>query len=136
MRNAGYSLSLLNDALAVEPATLDERQQQFVMKVRDRFIQLLHDAKFVEGLVEEAGTSGLDWKQGTETWDDIRLLAANAVLYATNRIVNYDGVRYHQSVARPKGRSSGSETRGEVSAVGAASQLLSSKTRNYGREKT
>lgn len=101
MRNAGYSLSILNDALAVEPATLDERQQQFVMKVRDRFIQLLHDAKFVEGLVEEAGTSGLDWKHGTEMWDDVRLLAANAVLYATNRIVNYDGIRYHQSVAKP-----------------------------------
>jgi len=101
MKNAGYSLRLLDESLAVEPATLDERQQQFVMRARDRLIQLLRDARFVEELIKEAGTSGLDWKQGTETWDDVRLLAANEVLYATNRIANYDGVRYHQSVARP-----------------------------------
>lgn len=101
MKNAGYSLSILNDALAVEPATLNERQQQFILKARDRFIQLLRDARFVEELIKEAGTSGLDWKQGTETWDDVRLLAANEMLYSTNRIANYDGVRYHQTVAKP-----------------------------------
>lgn len=100
MRNAGYSLSLRNDALAVEPATLNEQQKQFIVRAKDKFVRLLHDAKFVEELVKEAGTAGLDWKQGTETWEDARLLAANAVLYATGRIVNYDGIRYHQSVAR------------------------------------
>lgn len=98
MRNAGYSLSLRNDALAVEPVTLSEQQKQFIVRAKNKFVRLLHDAKFVEDLVKEAGTAGLDWKQGTETWEDARLLAANAVLYADGRMVNYDGIRYHSTV--------------------------------------
>jgi len=73
---------------------MDERQKQYVLQARERFHLLLEDARFLEALARTAGTSGLAWKQGTETWDDARLLAANAVLYATGRLKNHDGIRY------------------------------------------
>jgi|APTNR8051073442_1049403.scaffolds.fasta_scaffold06949_1 hypothetical protein len=57
--------------------------------------QLAVSADTVYSALAQAGSCGLDWREGTPAdWTDARLLAADDVLYGDGRMVNRDGRRY------------------------------------------
>lgn len=96
MRAAGFSLSVRSDKLVVAPAeSLTDPQRDFLRRHKAALVGLLNDAETLAAALQQAGTAGLTWREGTPAdWDDGRLLAAGEALYADGRMVNRHERRY------------------------------------------
>lgn len=102
MKAAGFAIRLEGGGLAVTPASrLTEAQRGFIHSHKGELIALLQDADALAALLDEAGSAGLGWREGTPQWDDGYLLAVGAALYSSRRMVSRLGRRYAASVAPP-----------------------------------
>ena len=103
MVSAGFSLSVEGDRLVVIPASgLSEQQRAYLRTHKAALVMLLSDAETVYSALEQAGTTGLWWREGTPAdWSDDRLLAAGEVLYSTRRMVSRHERRYLPERAPP-----------------------------------
>lgn len=104
MEQAGFALSVEGSGLAITPASqLNEQQRAYLRSHKGELVALLQDADTLAGLLEQAGWSGLGWREGTPPeWDDDYLLAVDEVLYGAGRMVNRLGRRYATAVAPPR----------------------------------
>lgn len=104
MRNKGHSLRVEGGRLVVEStAELTDSQAEFIRTHKSELVALLQDAEILAALIEQAGTMGLGWREGTD-WDDRRLLAAGEILYSQQRMVSVLGRRYSATIAPPTPR--------------------------------
>ena len=104
MEQAGFALSVEESGLAIVPASqLNEQQRAFLREHKPGLVALLTDSETLAALIEQAGTMGLGWREGTD-WDDRRLLAAGEILYSQQRMVSVLGRRYSATVAPPTPR--------------------------------
>ncbi len=101
MRTAGHYLRLEDESVIVEStAELTDSQAEFIRAHKSELVALLQDADTLAALLEQAGTAGLGWREGTPPeWDDRRLLAAGEILYSQQRMVSVLGRRYSAAVA-------------------------------------
>lgn len=99
MHCAGFTLELDADDLVISPfSSLTDEQRAFLCTHKSELVALLQDADTLAALLEQAGTAGLGWREGTD-WDDRRLLAAGEILYSQQRMVSVLGRRYSAAVA-------------------------------------
>ena len=103
MRVAGFVLAVENGGLAVSPASrLNDEQRAFIRAHKAELVGLLADADRLAAALEQAGTAGLGWCEGTPTdWTPAYRLAVGEVLYADGRMVNRLGRCYSATVAPP-----------------------------------
>lgn len=96
MRAAGFSLSLDDGRLMVEPLSLlSDPQRAYIRAHKAALVGLLSDADTLAQALVEAGAAGLGWREGTPAnWSDDRLFAAGEVLYSDGRMVNRHDRRY------------------------------------------
>ena len=100
MRTAGFALSLDAGRLLIKPIShLNDAQRAYLRAHKPALVALLMDADTVYSALEQAGTAGLAWREGTPDWPDARLLAADEVLYGDGRMVNRNDRRYLRSCA-------------------------------------
>ena len=101
MRAAGFVVRIDGEDLVLESElALSESQRTFVRTHKAALVELLIDAELLASAIEQAGPSGLGWKEGTpEDWSDARLLAAGEVLYSTGGMVSALGRRYTPACA-------------------------------------
>lgn len=107
MRAAGFSLSLDDGRLMVEPLSrLNDAQRSYLRSHKAALAALLNDAETLAAALQQAGPAGLAWREGTPgDWSDDRLLAAGEVLYADGRMVNRRERRYAAEAATRAGLS-------------------------------
>lgn len=103
MQSAGFTVSLEDGKLLVDSsAQLTTTQRDYLRSHKGELVRLLTDAERLATLLEQAGSAGLGWKEGTPPeWDDGYLLAVGEILYGTHRMVNRLGRRYATAVAPP-----------------------------------
>lgn len=103
MRAAGFALSVRDGRLTVKPADrLTEQQDAFIRAHKAALVALLADAAELHAALVQASTTGLAWMEGTPAdWDDVRLLAADEVLYCDGRMVNRNDRRFLRECAPP-----------------------------------
>lgn len=103
MERAGFSIRIDDSDLVVAPfSRLTTPQRDYLRTHKGELVQLLTDAETLAGLLEQAGSAGLSWKEGTPPeWDDGYLLALGEVLYGSKRMVNRLGRCYAAAVAPP-----------------------------------
>ena len=96
MRRAGFVVRLAGDDLQIAPVDrLSDSQRAYLRSHKLALVGLLGDAETLAAALQQAGTAGLGWREGTPAdWPDDRLLAAGEVLYADGRMVNRYGRRY------------------------------------------
>jgi hypothetical protein len=103
MRAAGFVVRLAGADLQIAPiASLSDSQRSFLRSHKAALVGLLTDAETLYRALEQAGTAGLWWREGTPAdWSDDRMLAAGEVLYSTRRMVNRNERRYLPERAPP-----------------------------------
>lgn len=96
LRTAGVVVELDGTRLVVSAAEpLTEAQRTELRTHKAALVALLVDAATVYSALAQAGSCGLDWREGTPAdWPDARLLAADEVLYSDGRMVNRNDRRY------------------------------------------
>lgn len=105
MKKAGFEIRAIGGRLQVAPAdTLTTLQREYLREHKAALVQLLTDAETLTGLLEQAGSAGLGWREGTPEWDDGYLLAVGEVLYSTGRMVSRWGRHYAAAFSPPMPR--------------------------------
>ena len=103
MKTAGYTLTLSDQNLLVQSDfELSEKQADFITNHKVALVQLLTDAEALASALEQAGTAGLGWCEGTPPeWTPAYLTAVGEILYSQRRMANRLGRRYSVAVAPP-----------------------------------
>ncbi|MBK8184295.1 MAG: hypothetical protein IPK63_16010 [Candidatus Competibacteraceae bacterium] len=103
MSAARFALSVRDNRLVISPfSRLSEQQRGYLHANKAALVALLSDADDLHRALVQAGTDGLDWREGAPAdWSDDRLLAAGEVLYSTGRMVSRHDRRYAAECAPP-----------------------------------
>lgn len=96
MRAAGFEIRVSGDSLQVSPSDdLSDPQRAYIRAHKAALVELLGDAETLYIALQDAGTAGLGFGEGTPSaWSVDRLLAAGEVLYSDGRTVNRNNRRY------------------------------------------
>ncbi len=105
MSAAGFDVRAAGDSLRISPIDrLSDSQRAYLRAHKVALVALLSDADDLHRALVQAGTDGLDWREGAPAdWSDDRLLAAGEVLYSTGRMVSRHDRRYAAECAPPPG---------------------------------
>ncbi len=103
MSAAGFDVRAAGDSLRISPIDrLSDSQRAYLRAHKVALVALLSDADDLHRALVQAGTDGLDWREGAPAdWSDDRLSAAGEVLYSTGRMVSRHDRRYAAECARP-----------------------------------
>lgn len=101
MQSSGFTVSLENGKLLVDSlAPLTDTQRTYLRAHKAALVALLTDVDVLATTLEQAGSTGLGWQEGTPAdWTDAYLLAVGELLYGDGRMVNRLGRRYSAACA-------------------------------------
>jgi hypothetical protein len=101
LKLAGFVLTVEDGRLMVEPLSqLTDTQRTYLRAHKAALVALLTDVDVLATTLEQAGTAGLGWQEGTPAgWTDAYLLAVGELLYGDGRMVNRLGRRYSAACA-------------------------------------
>ena len=103
MRRAGVTLTIEDDRLIVTAdSQLTDAQRAYLRAHKSQLVGLLADADRLAAALEQAGTAGLGFREGTPPeWDKVYRLAVAEVLYQSHRMVSLLGRCYATAFAPP-----------------------------------